>query len=513
MRVETKKHWHPERRTVSMIVMKFGGTSVESSDAIARLVRTVSSQLAQQPVVVVSALGKTTNRLLEFAEHARRGELYLGSKCLNELQDYHFDVAGQVAKSEALHLLEASLQRSFRDLRVILSEVVNEGRKVSLALLDEIASFGERMSSEIVAAALEIGGVPSLHLDARQLILTDDRHTHASPLYWESYAKLRHAISYLSDGRVVVLGGFIGSTKDGLTTTLGRGGSDLTASIVGAGISADEIQIWTDVDGMLTCDPRVFRGGHCLRSLSYQEAAALASAGAKVLHPDTVMPAVRQRIPLVIRNSRRPAVEGTRIIPAVPRCSNRVKAIACKPDLTVLEIRPRDERDPAELAAALGEMCGRYGMPAEFLCHNEGTIFLAFKSSTRYQNLPIDVAGCVEVRLHVQSSILTLVGDGIDGTPEIAARSLAALKQIRATILSSSGSKLAVSLMVPATDLRRSVEMLHQEFFQQIDPVMFAECQDVEGEGPQPLSDLIEPGDSPVRTTRRFHPLRVVCQN
>jgi aspartate kinase len=496
-----------------MIVMKFGGTSVESSDAIARLVRTVNSQLARRPVVVVSALGKTTNRLLEFAEHARRGERYLGSKCLNELQDYHFDVAGQLANGETLHQLEASLQRSFRDLRAILSDVVDEGRQVTPALLDEIASFGERMSSEIVAAALEIGGVPSLHLDARQLILTDDRHTQASPLYWESYAKLRRAISHVGDGRVVVLGGFIGSTKNDVTTTLGRGGSDLTASIVGAGISADEIQIWTDVDGMLTCDPRVFQGGHRLRSLSYQEAAALASAGAKVLHPDTVTPALRQRIPLVIRNSRRPSVEGTRIIPTVPLCSNPVKAIACKPDLTVLEIRPRDERDPAELAAALGEMCGRYNMPAEFLCHNEGTIFLAFKSSTRYQSLPIEVAGCVEVRLHTRAAILTLVGEGIDGTPEIAARSLAALKQTLATILSGSGSKLALSLMVPTTELRRSVEMLHNEFFQQIDPVVFAEWQDVEVESLQPLSTLTESDDSAVRSTRRFRPLRTVCQN
>jgi aspartate kinase len=496
-----------------MIVMKFGGTSVESSDAIARLVRIVNSHLAQRPVVVVSALGKTTNRLLEFAEHARRGQLYLGSKCLNELQDLHFEVAGQVANGETLRQLEASLQRSFRDLHVILSEVVDEGREVTLALLDEIASFGERMSSEIVAAAIEIGGVPSVHLDARQLILTDDRHTHASPLYWESYARLRQAISSFSDGQVVILGGFIGSTKDGVTTTLGRGGSDLTASIVGAGISADEIQIWTDVDGMLTCDPRVFRGGHRLRSLSYQEAAALASAGAKVLHPDTVTPAVRQRIPLVIRNSRRPAVEGTRIVPTVPLSSNPVKAIACKPDLTVLEIRPRDERDPAELAAALGEMCERHGMPAEFLCRNEGTIFLAFKSSTPFQNLPIDVAGCVEVRLHTQSAILTLVGEGIDGTPEIAARSLAALKQIPSTILSGSGSTLAVTLMVLTTELRRSIEMLHHEFFQEIDPVIFAECQDIAAEGLHPSSTVTESDASAVRTTRRFRPLRIVCQN
>jgi aspartate kinase len=496
-----------------MIVMKFGGTSLESSDAIARLAGTVNSHLAQRPVVVVSALGKTTNRLLEFAEHARRGELYMGSKCLSELQDYHFEVAGQVANGEALHSLEISLQRSFRDLRVIQSEVVDEGRKVTLALLDEIASFGERISSQIVAAALESAGIPSVHLDARQLILTDDRHTHASPLYWECYANLRRVIPCLSDGVVAVLGGFIGSTKDGVTTTLVRGGSDLTASIVGAGISADEIQIWTDVDGMLTCDPRVFQGGYRLRSLSYQEAAALAGSGAKVLHPDTVTPAIRQRIPVVVRNSRRPEMEGTRIVPAVSPCSNPVKAIACKPDLTVLEIRWKDERDPAELAAALGEMCARYGMPAEFLCQNERTIFLALKSSTRYRDLPIELAGCVEVRLHTRSAILTLVGEGIDGTSEIIARSMAALKQIPVTILSSTRSKLAVSLIVPETEMQRSVEMLHREFFKQIDPVVFAECQSQGVESAQPSPTFTEPGASAVGTSRRFRPLTIVSQN
>ncbi|MGD0132130.1 MAG: aspartate kinase [Bryobacteraceae bacterium] len=494
-----------------MIVMKFGGTSVESDDAIARLVGIVNSHLAERPVVVVSALGKTTSRLLEFAEHARRGELYFGSKCLNELQDYHFEVAGQVANSEALHRLEIFLQRSFRDLRVILSEVTDEGREVSLALLDEIASFGERMSSQIVAAAFESGGVPSVHLDAREVILTDNRHTQATPLYWECYAKLRRVIPYLSDGQVVVMGGFIGSTRDGVTTTLGRGGSDLTASIVGAGISADEIQIWTDVDGMLTCDPRVIERGYRLRSLSYQEAAALAGAGAKVLHPETVTPAVRQRIPLVIRNSRRPGVEGTRIISDAPACSNPVKAIACKADLTVFEIHPKDQRDSEELAAALGEMCGRYGMPAEFLCQNNGTIFLAFKSSTRYQNLPIELAGCVEVRLHPRSAILTLVGEGMV-CAEIAARAVSTLKQIPVTILSGGASNLTVSLMVPLTEMQRTVQMLHREFFQQVDSEVFAECPEPGLETLQPVSTS-KPGDSTAGTARRFRPFSIVCQN
>jgi len=498
-----------------MIVMKFGGTSVESGEAIARLAGIVNSHLTQRPVVVVSALGKTTNRLLEFAEHARLGDHYLGSRCLDELQDHHFEVASQITNGESLHQIETSLQRSFRDLRVILSEVADEGREVTPALLDEIASFGERMSSEIVAAALETRGTQSVHLDARQVILTDSRHTQARPLYWESYAKLRRVIPYLSDGRVVVMGGFIGSTEDGATTTLGRGGSDLTASIVGAAISADEIQIWTDVDGMLTCDPRVLQGGYRLRSLSYQEAAALAKAGAKVLHPDTVTPAVRQRIPLVIRNSRRPEVEGTRIALSASICSNPVKAIACQPDLTVLEIRSKQERDSEELAAALGEMCGRYGMPPEFLCQNNGTIFLALKSSTRYQNLPIELEGCIEVRLHPRSAILTLVGEGIDGASEVAARTVAALKQIPVTMMSSTRSNLAVSLIVPSAEMHRSVEMLHREFFQRIDTTVFAECQEAGFENPQPVSTFGQPGDNPARTgnARRFRPLTIVSQN
>ncbi|MGD0298262.1 MAG: aspartate kinase [Bryobacteraceae bacterium] len=494
-----------------MIVMKFGGSSVESGDAIARLATTVNSHLAQCPVVVVSAMGKTTDRLLEFAELARRGDRYLGSKCLDELRDYHFEIAGQVANGDALHRIETSLQRSFRDLRVILFEVADEGREVAPALMDEIASFGERMSSEIVAAALESSGIPSVHLDARQVILTDNRHIAARPLYWESYARLRRVIPYLSDdGRVVVMGGFIGATEDGVTTTLGRGGSDLTASIVGAGISADEIQIWTDVDGMLTCDPRVLRGAYRVRSLSYQEAAALAESGAKVLHPDTVTPAVRQRIPLVIRNSRRPEVEGTRIAAAALPCSNIVKAIACKPDLTVLEIRSKDQRDPEELAAALGEMSGRYGMPAEFLCQNNGTIFLALKSSMGYRNLPIEMDGCVEVRLHPRSAVLTLVGAGMEGASEIAARALAALKQIPVTILPSGQSKLALSLMVPSAEMQKSAELLHREFFRQVDPSVFAECQEPEFQSPPPTSTS---KTDRAGEARRFRPLTTVNQN
>jgi aspartate kinase len=264
---------------------------------------------------------------------------------------------------------------------------------------------------------------------------------------------------------------------------------------------------------MLTCDPRVLQGAYRVRSLSYREAAALAEAGAKVLHPETVTPAVRQRIPLVIRNSRRPEVEGTRITPAAPPCSNIVKAIACKPDLTVLEIRANDDRDPVELAVALAELCGRHGMPAEFLYQNNGTIFLALKSSMRYRNLPIELDGCVEVRLYPRSAIITLVGEGVEGASEIAARSLAALKRTPVTILSGGRSNLAMSLMVPSAEMQKSVEILHREFFQQIDPEVFAECQEFGIQCPPPITTFKERSDGTVDTRRSFRPFTAVSQN
>jgi aspartate kinase len=498
-----------------MIVMKFGGSSVESGDAIARLIATVRSELPNQPVVVVSAVGKTTDKLLEFAEEAKRGKRYEASKILDEIQEHHFEVVEQIARGATLDWIERSVQRSFRDLRVILFEVAEEGRELTPALRDEVASFGERMSSEIVVAALQSAGVDAVHLDARQLILTDDCHTSAKPLYWESYAKLRRTIVPLAANRVIVLGGFIAATENGVTTTLGRGGSDLTASIVGAGISADEIQIWTDVDGMLTCDPRVMPGGYRLKAISYEEAAALAVAGAKVLHPDTVTPAIRQRIPVVIRNSRRPEVEGTRITETAPRCSNPVKAIACKRGLTVLELRHKGAGNLGQLAAALREMCERQGLPAEFVCQSSGAIFLALKSASSYRELPVDLDGCMEVRLHPRSAILTLVGAGIAQSPDLPMRALSALKQIPAMLVTDSEMKVAVSVIVPDLAFEQCVELLHREFFSQVDPSVFAASLEAEFQSPEPFASFVHPakGDSWPRIARLRVPLTPARQN
>ena len=311
-----------------MIVMKFGGTSVESAEAIQRVTGIVKSRLDRRPIVVVSAMGKTTNRLLKIADLAVSGQRDEALRELMSLRDFHLRESG----------MERTVDEHFQELSELVKGLAVLG-ELTPRSIDAISSFGERLSSLIVTNYFQHHGLSAVHVDSRKVIVTDRRHTQAIPLFDQTYAKLATTIPPLAKQHVVVMGGFIASTEDGVTTTLGRGGSDFTASIVGAGIGAEEIQIWTDVDGMLTADPTVIPGAHRVKVISFTEAAELAYFGAKVLHPATVMPAIDRNIPVMILNSRRPQVEGTRIQSATVPSKNVVKSIACKGKVMVLNIR------------------------------------------------------------------------------------------------------------------------------------------------------------------------------
>src|SRR5579872_1179345 len=262
-----------------MIVMKFGGTSVESRAAIERVRQIVQARIERHPVVVVSAMGKTTNRLLEIANLAVSGCRDQALSKLMELRDFHLRESG----------MERTVDEHFQELSELVKGLAVLG-ELAPRSIDAISSFGERLSSLIVTNIFKHHGLNAVHLDSRKVIVTDHRHTQAVPLFDQTYARLAEVIPPLAKQHVVVMGGFIGATRDCVTTTLGRGGSDFTASIVGAGIGAEEIQIWTDVDGMLTADPNMVPGAHRVRVISFTEAAELAYFGAKVLHPATVMP-------------------------------------------------------------------------------------------------------------------------------------------------------------------------------------------------------------------------------
>ena len=277
-----------------MIVMKFGGSSVESAEAIDRVAAIVHSRLERNPVVVVSAMGKTTNRLLAIAQSAVSGDRAGALAQLDELKAYTLREGGT---------LGGAIEAHFHELSELVQGLAILG-ELTPRSIDAISAYGERLSSLIVAEGFRANGIDAVPADSREYVVTDNRHTQAAPIYPQTYERLRTTLAPIARQHVVVMGGFIGSTAAGVTTTLGRGGSDFSAAIVGAGLEAEEIQIWTDVDGMLTADPRIADIGHRVKAISFAEAAELAYFGAKVLHPSTVLPAVERNIPVLILNSR-----------------------------------------------------------------------------------------------------------------------------------------------------------------------------------------------------------------
>jgi len=448
-----------------MIVMKFGGTSVESAQAIERVAGIVKDRLARRPVVVVSAMGKTTNKLLAIAAAAVAGQR---DTALAQLEDLH-----QFHQRETTGLgVDAQIEAHFQELTELVKGLAVMGEMTPRAT-DAVSAFGERLSSIIVNAKFRQLGIESVHVDARSVMITDHRHAQAAPLFAESYGRLAATIPALAATNVVVMGGFIGSTEDGVTTTLGRGGSDFTASIVGAGIGADEIQIWTDVDGMLTADPTVLPGGYRVKHCSFAEAAELAYFGAKVLHPATVLPAIEKNIPVRILNSRRPQVEGTLITAEAPKSSTPIRSIACKKNITLVNIVSTRMLMAHGFLRRIFEIFDRYETSVDMLATSEVSVSLTIDNTGNLADIRREIEEFADFAAEGDQAIVCMVGDNIRTVPGVAARAFIALKDIRVRMISEGASQLNISLVVAASDLGRAVESLHREFFSNPDPAAF----------------------------------------
>lgn len=455
-----------------MIVMKFGGTSVESASALQRVASIVKEGEERHPVVVVSAMGKTTNRLLAMGKEAAQGNRERAHKALVELKEYHWSEASEAVREEDLPELTHVLDSHFRELEGELDRAAESG-EMTFDLTDSISAFGERMSSAIVTLAFRKAGMNAVHVDSRSVIITDSRHTQALPIYSRTYARLAEVIPPLAQDAVVVMGGFIASSTDGDTTTLGRGGSDFTASIVGAGIGAEEIQIWTDVDGMLTCDPRILEGGYRVKTISFAEAAELAYFGAKVLHPFTVLPAIDKNIPVLILNSRRPQQDGTRIVAETVHTANPVKSIACKPNVTVMNIQSARMLMAYGFLHRIFEVFDRYRTPVDVVTTSEVSVSLTIDTVEHLDDITTDLERIAEISIEKGNATICLVGENVRETAGIAGRAFGALRDINVRMISQGASALNLTLVVGAADLREAVHRLHQEFFTELDPAVF----------------------------------------
>jgi len=445
--------------------MKFGGTSVESAEAIHRVAEIVRSQSARKPVVVVSAMGKTTNKLLEIAATAVRGEMADALKLVGMLREFHLREAAGLDVDEIVGAHFDDLDALVRGLAVM--------RELTPRATDAICAYGERVSSLIVAAKLRQCGMNTAHVDSRSVIVTDRRHTQAAPLFEETNRRLRKTLVPILEHQIVVMGGFIAATEDGVTSTLGRGGSDYTASIVGAGIGAEEIQIWTDVDGMLTADPTIYPEGYRVKVCSFTEAAELAYFGAKVLHPATVLPAIEKNIPVRILNSRRPDFEGTLIVSDPPPSTSPIRSIACKRNITLVNIVSTRMLMAHGFLRRIFEVFDRYETPVDMLATSEVSVSLTIDSTRSMAAIKAELEAFADVSIEENQALVCLVGENIRRCDNVSARAFTALNGIRPRMVSQGASQLNLSMVVAAADLRRAVESLHQEFFRTPDPASF----------------------------------------
>src|SRR3954468_20441630 len=299
--------------SAGMIVMKFGGTSVEDAAAIDRATSIVRERLPRSPVVVVSAMARVTDHLLAMGRAAGLGDRDKALELSRSIRERHFATASDLLGAGTFTKLHSELEADFDGLDELLRGVVAVG-EITPRTFDHIASFGERLSSKLVTDAFSARGLSATHVDSRECIVTDATHTKAVPDFEATNQRLAERLKpLLEHKRVPVLGGFIASTREGITATIGRGGSDFSAAIIGAGLDAESIEIWTDVDGMKTTDPRICAAAHRIKVISFDDASELAYFGAKVLHPATMLPAVQKNIPIFVLNSRNPKNEGTLI--------------------------------------------------------------------------------------------------------------------------------------------------------------------------------------------------------
>ena len=457
-----------------MIVMKFGGTSVEDAVAIARSAEIVRGRTSQKPVVVVSALARVTDQLLALARSAASaGHGASVREVCQVLRQRHAGAARDLlGAGEAIQFC-ALLDEDFEALQAILGGIAAL-KELTPRTLDKVGAFGERFSSRLVAAAFHHLGIPSAHVDARDCIVTDATHTRALPAFDEIPERLRlHVQPYLDRDMVPVMAGFIGSTAEGITTTLGRGGSDFTAAIVGAGMGAEKIEIWTDVDGMMTTDPALCAGTHRIKSISFAEAAELAYFGAKVIHPATLLPAVQKNIPVFVLNSRNPAGEGTMISARGPACRNIFKAIAAKKRITIVDVVATRMLMAHGFLRSIFEVFDRHRCAVDMVSTSEVSVSLTVDSNEAIPAIASDLARLADVKYEGRKAIVCLVGDNIRNTPGIAAKVFSAIPEMKVRMISQGASEINISFVIDEADVPATVQLLHTAFFSDLDPAVF----------------------------------------
>jgi aspartate kinase len=446
------------------VVMKFGGTSVENAGAIVRLVDLVKHRLRNHPVVVVSALAGVTDQLLEAGTMAAKGQLDGAVELAQQVERRHEQVLGELFEEDRRRCLRNVLAPDFAQFRSLLSQIASAAL-FSPRLQDHLLGLGECLSSKIVAEALLQADLPGAWSDARACVVTDTAHAQATPLWDESDGQIQAALlPLLAEGKIPVLGGYVGATRDGIPTTLGRGGSDFSASIFGSALQAARIEIWTDVDGILSTDPALCPDARRVPSMSFEEAADLAYFGAKVLHPATVAPAMRKNIPVWVLNSRNPESRGTEIVARPEDTGCSVKAISVKKGIAVVDVEAVRWLAP-ELLREIFDVFERHNHSLDLLSASRGSLSLFVSSTAALPAIAEQLRGLANVRWENGKALVCLVGERVRRQPEIASQAFRVLADLDLRMICQGASESTITFLVDEGRADEVVRRLHEFFF------------------------------------------------
>jgi len=458
-----------------LVIMKFGGTSVEDAKAMLRTAAIVRDRRERglSAIVVVSAMAKVTDQLLAAADAAGRGDRVGALALSSRLRNRHLDTASDLLCGELLMEVQKEIRDRFDSLDDLLRGIAAVG-ELTPRTSDRVVSYGERLSSRMVAAAFAQHGLNGAHVDARQCIVTDDHYGKAVPQEAAIEAKLAQIVLPLVEaGQTPVMGGFIGASAQGITTTLGRGGSDFTAALVGGGLHAGAIEIWTDVNGIMTTDPRICPDALRVKTISFEEAAELAYFGAKVLHPATILPAVQKSIPVWVLNSRNPNNEGTKITAIAPSCASPFKSIAAKKKLTIIDVVASRMLMSHGYLKAVFDIFDKYRCVIDMVSTSEVSISLTVDSNERLPEICSELSKIADVKMEGHKALICMVGEDIRGSSGISGRVFSAIRHVNVRMISQGASEINMSFMVEESDVEEAIRSLHAEFFSDPDPTVF----------------------------------------
>lgn len=450
------------------VVMKFGGTSVKDAGAIRNAGAIVAREERRGQVVVVSACAGVTNALVHIAEQAAGRNTAEALREFELLKERHFEIASALLPSGLLLDVKQALSSIFQEVEPMIPCVATL-QELTPRTLDQFMACGERCSSLLVFHHFLQRGLPATLLDARKVVITDDAFGCAAPHFKTIKRQARRLIAPLmKSGSVVVTQGFIGSTPSAVTTTLGRGGSDYSAAILGSVLEADEIQIWTDVEGILTADPSLLPEARSIPEMTFEEAAELAYFGARVLHPSTILPAVRKNIPVRVLNSREPQSHGTRITQTAAPGASVVKSIAYKEDVTVVRIQNTEMLMGHQFLARLFAVFARYKKCVDLIATSMVGISLTVRDESALDQILAEFGEEADIFIERDRAICSIVGERVKFTKGIAARVFTALHRadINVEMVSHGGSDINLSFVIQQSDVPRAIRFLHDELFE-----------------------------------------------